>query len=500
MVDLIEGFRQAGLEFVLTKHETAAAFMAEAGATLTGVPGACLATLGPGATNLVTGIAHAYLDRAPVLAFTGQLPADRYEIATHQRLDLGELFAPITKWHARLSPANAAPVIERALRTAQSARRGPVHIEVPSDVPTQPTVDVALPRFVTEPSTAIDEDAVRTAAARLVGSERPLLLVGMDANDDAVAGPLRALAEAWSVPVMVSPKAKGVFPEEHELFLGTIEGLGTAYLYDYIDTCDLVLMVGFDPVEFDRDWGAKARIVHIGVLPNDDRYYASEVELVGPIDIALERLRGSSVPQPKLARDEVRAFRDTFVERVRPSARGLTAQQVLAELRGALPREALLTCDVGYNKAVSAQCWPAYRPRTFFVSNGLSSMGYGLPAALGLKLADPSRSVACVLGDGGFAMSMAELETGVRLGLGVTVVVLADDALSQIKAAQERKGYPVTGTTFGALDYPKLAAAFGIAGIDVTSVEECRAAFQSTPADRPRLVAAHVDPSAYRVA
>ena len=499
VVDLIEGFRQAGLEFVLTKQETAAAFMAEAGATLTGVPGVCLATLGPGATNLVTGIAHAYLDRAPVLAFTGQLPADRYEIATHQRLDLGELFAPITKWHAKLSPANAAVVIERALRRAQRARRGPVHIEVASDVPTQPTVDVALPRFVTEPTTAIDEDAVRTAMARLRGSEHPLLLVGMDANDEAVAGPLRALAEAWSVPVMVSPKAKGVFPEDHELFLGTIEGLGTAYLYDYIDTCDLVLMVGFDPVEFDRDWSARARIVHIGVLPNDDRYYGSEVELVGPIDIALERFRASSEPRPKRGREELRAFRDAFVERIRPSARGLTAQQVLAELRGALPRDALLTCDVGYNKAVSAQCWPAYRPRTFFVSNGLSSMGYGLPAALGLKLADPSRSVACVLGDGGFAMSMAELETGVRRGLGVTVVVLADDALSQIKAGQERKGYPVTGTTFGALDYPKLAAAFGIAGIDVTSVEECRAALRSPPSDRPRLVAAHVDPSAYRV-
>jgi len=500
VVDLIEGFRQAGLEFVLTKQETAAAFMAEAGATLTGVPGACLATLGPGATNLVTGIAHAYLDRAPVLAFTGQLPADRYEIATHQRLDLGELFAPITKWHAKLSPSNAAAVIERALRTAQRPRRGPVLIEVASDVPMQPTVDVALPRFVTEPSTAIDEDAVRTAIARLRGSEHPLLLVGMDANDEAVAGPLRALAEAWSVPVMVSPKAKGVFPEDHELFLGTIEGLGTAYLYDYIDTCDLVLMIGFDPVEFDRDWGARARIVHIGVLPNDDRYYGSEVELVGPIDIALERLRASSEPRPKRAREELRAFRDAFVERVRPSARGLTAQQVLAELRGVLPRDALLTCDVGYNKAVSAQCWPAYRPRTFFVSNGLSSMGYGLPAALGLKLAGPSRSVACVLGDGGFAMSMAELETGVRLGLGVTVVVLVDDALSQIKAGQERKGYPVTGTTFGPLDYSKLAAAFGTDGIEVGTEAECRNAFQTAPRDRPLLVAAHVDPSAYRLA
>ena len=500
VVDLIEGFRQAGLEFVLTKHETAAAFMAEASATSTGVPGVCLATLGPGATNLVTGIAHAYLDRAPVLAFTGQLPAERYEIATHQRLDLRSLFAPITKWQATLSPSNAAPVIERALRTALRARRGPVYLEVPSDVPKQGTIDVALPRFVTEPVPAIDADGVRAAAARLRGADQPLLLVGMDANETAVADSLRRLAEAWGIPVMVSPKAKGVFREDHPLFLGTIEGLGTAFLFDYIDTCDLVLMVGFDPVEFDRDWTAKARIVHIGVVPNDDRYYGSEVEIVGPIDVALTNLLAAATPAPKVASDDVRAFRDAFSGRVRPDLGRLTAQDVLAELRAALPEDALVTCDVGYNKAVASQCWPALCPRSFFVSNGLSSMGYGLPAALALRLAHPERTVACVLGDGGFAMSMAELETAVRLRLGVTVVVLADDALSQIKAGQERKGLPVTGTTFGSVDYAKLAAAFGIEGIVASDRSTCRAAFRNTPRDRPLLVAARIDPRAYQLA
>src|SRR2546430_5306828 len=460
VVDLIEGFREAGLEFVLTKHETAAAFMAEAAAAATGIPGVCLATLGPGATNLVTGVAHAYLDRAAVVAFSGQLPAERYEIATHQRLDLRHLFAPITKWQATVSPANAAAVVERALRVAQRPRRGPVYLEVPSDVPKQSTVDVALLRYATEPVSAIDEDAIRTAAARLRGSERPLLLVGMDANEDAVAGPLRRLAEAWSVPVMVSPKAKGIFREDHPLFLGTIEGLGTAYLYDYIDTCDLVLMVGFDPVEFDRDWTARARIVDIGVVPNDDRYYGSEVEVVGPIDAALERL--SRDPQPKVSPDEIHTFRDAFAARLRPSSAGLTPQQVLRELRAALPEDALFTCDVGYNNAVSAPRWQSHRPRTFFLSNGLSSMGYGLPAALALKMAEPARRVACVVGDGGFAMSMAELETGVRLGLGVLGVVLVDDALSQIRAGQELKGYSVVGTTFGAIEYTKFGSARAI--------------------------------------
>jgi acetolactate synthase-1/2/3 large subunit len=499
VVDLIEGFRQAGLEFVLAKHETAAAFMAEATATATGTPGVCLATLGPGATNLVTGVAHAYLDRASVIAFSGQLPAERYEIATHQRLDLKHLFAPITKWQATVSAADAAGVVERALRIAERVRRGPVYLEVPSDVPKQETVDVALPRFATELVPAIDDDAIRTAAMRLRGSDRPLLLVGMDANTEAVAGPLQRLAEAWQVPVIVSPKAKGVFREDHPLFVGTIEGLGTAYLYDFIETCDLVLMVGFDPVEFDRDWSARARIVHIGVVPNDDRYYGSEVEVIGPIDAALERLCAASEATPKVAPEEIGAFRDAFLSRIGGSAQGLTAQLLLRELRAALPEDALMTCDVGSNKAVSTQCWPAYRPRTFFVSNGLSSMGYGLPAALALKLADRARPVACVLGDGGFAMAMAELETGTRLGLEVTVIVLADDALSQIRAAQERKGYSVTGTTFGPVDYAKLGAAFGIEARVVSTVDECRDAFRERPRGRPMLVAARIDPVGYRV-
>jgi len=260
-----------------------------------------------------------------------------------------------------------------------------------------------------------------------------------------------------------------------------------------------VLMVGFDPVEFDRDWAARARIVHIGVVPNDDRYYGSEVEVVGPIDDALERLNAFSDSKPKLAADEIRAFRDVFAARVRPSSAQLTSQQVLAELRGALPEDALVTCDVGYNKAVSAQCWQSYRPRTFFLSNGLSSMGYGLPAALALKMAEPTRRVACVLGDGGFAMSMAELETGVRLGLGLLIIVLVDDALSQIRAGQERKQYPVTGTTVGSIDYAKLGAAFGVEARIVTTAAECRDAFRVLPVDRPVLVAARIDPSAYRI-
>jgi acetolactate synthase-1/2/3 large subunit len=508
VVDLIEGFRQAGLEFVLTRHETTAAFMAEAMASASGIPGVCVATLGPGATNLVTGVAQAYLDRSPLIAFTGQLPVDRSRITTHQKLDLRALFAPITKSQARLTASNAAAVVDRALRDSLRPRRGPVYIEVPSDVPRQIASsehEASPSRIVSsgagDVSATVDRVAARRAAQLLRDSKRPVILAGMDANDEGSAGALRTIAQDWGIPVIVSPKAKGVFREDHPLFLGTIEMLGTAKLYEYIDDSDLVLMIGFDPVELDRDWTATAQVIHIGPLPNDDRHYDSAVELIGPVGEAIDELRSlAGAPATKRSPDEVRSFRESFRAFVAPKRDRLTSQQVLAELRAALPEDALVTCDVGYNKAVTGQCMPMYQPKTFFMSNGLSSMGYGLAAALGLKLLHRDRQVACVLGDGGFAMLMADLETGVREKLGITVVVLADDALSQIKANQERKGYPVTGTTFGALDYVALAKGFGITGHDVRTVTECRDALRATSPDAPTLIAAHVDPSAYRLA
>jgi acetolactate synthase-1/2/3 large subunit len=497
VVDLIEGFRQAGLEFVLARHETAAAFMAEAMASSTGRPGACLATLGPGATNLLTGVAHASLDRSPVIALTGQLPVDRYELVTHQKLDLRALFAPVTKWQARLTAANAAAVTDRALRVALRRRQGPVFLEVPSDVPSQEAPAAAPDGGVARGERAPDAQAIRLAAGLLRDSTRPVLLAGLDALEASVVAPLRRLIEAWGIPVILSPKAKGLVRDDHPLCVGTIEGLGSATLYEWIAGRDLVLMVGFDPVEFDRDWPSSAPVIHLSPLPNDDGYYQSAVEIVGSVPAGLEALCGLS--RPKDTTEAVR-FRDEFRRAVRPSPGGLTSQQVLGAMRAALPEDALVSCDVGFNKSVSIQCWPAYAPRTFFVSNGLSSMGYGLPAAIGLKLAHPDRAVACVLGDGGFAMSVAELETAARLDLALTVVVLADQALEQIKAAQERKAVAVTGTTFGALDYRALATAFGADGVEVRTLDECRVAFAAAArSTRVTLIAAYVDPAGYRL-
>ena len=497
VVDLVEGFRAAGLTFVLARHETSAAFMAEAMATSTGLPGACLATLGPGATNLLTGVAHAYLDRAPVIALAGQLPVERYGRVTHQKLDLGALFAPVTKWQARVSAANAVRVTAEAVRITSRHRQGPVFLEVPSDVPAQESADPAAAAEPAPDRETVDLTAGHAALELLRGSRRAVVLAGLDALDRGTNDALRRLVEAWAIPTILTPKAKGLLRDDHPLCVGTIEGLGTAKLYDWIAGRDLVLMVGVDPVELDRDWVAPAPVVHIGPAPNDDRYYSARVELVGPVAATLDAL-GEAARAADTA--DAAAFRDEFRRFVRPARPGLTSQEVLGALRDALPEEALLSCDVGFNKSVAIQCWPAFAPRTFFVSNGLSSMGYGLPAAIGLKLAHRDRPVACVLGDGGFAMSVAELETAARLGLAITVVVLADEALQQIKAGQERKGVATTGTTFGALDYRALATAFGADGVEVRTIDECRVAFHDVArAPRVTVIAAHVDPAGYRL-
>jgi acetolactate synthase-1/2/3 large subunit len=482
--------------------------MADAIATSTGSPGVCVATLGPGATNLVTGIAQCYLDRSPVLAFTGQLPADRFEIVTHQKLDLRALYAPLTKWQARVSAANAGDVVDRALRVAFEPRRGPVYLEVPSDVPRQDAPPretpvhyggAAMSRADAQP---IDPGPAGAAASLLRESTRPLILAGMDANDDVVASRLRAFADEWSIPVIDSPKSKGVFREDSPLFLGTIEMLGTARLFDVIESADLVFMVGFDPVEFDRDWTTRARVVHINTVPNAERYYRENVEIVGPIAEAFDVVRSiAGSGRAKWPAAEIKRIRDDFRAFVRPSRNALTSQQVIEVVRASLPEEALATCDVGYNKAVVGQIWRAYGAKRFFMSNGLSSMGYGLPAAIGLKLAHRDRAVACIVGDGGFAMTMAELETAARVDAPVICVVLADDALSQIKAGQERKGYPATGTTFRGLDYVSVAKGLGADGYEVRTEAECRDAIAAArEAKRSVVIAARVDPSAYRLA
>ena len=289
VVDLLEGLRKAGLEFVLTHHETAGAFMADAIGQYTRRPGVCLGTIGPGGTNLVTGVAHAQLDRAPMIAMAAQLPHDRFPLCTHQKIDLLHLFTPITKWAASITPANADAVVVKAVRTSLQERPGPVFLQIAPDVSNQP-IDVVIDRPYAKEirPRGPSPESMSQAAQLFQGARRPLVLAGLDALRAGAWKSLRDLSEAFILPVMVGPKAKGIFPEDHPHFVGTLEMLGTQKLYDFIDECDLLLMAGFDPVELDRDWTARAQIINFGPVINEEQYYPSSIDVVGPVGESLE--------------------------------------------------------------------------------------------------------------------------------------------------------------------------------------------------------------------
>jgi len=501
VLDLLHGFRQEGLRFILTRHESAAAFMADAHGSLTGKPGVCIGTLGPGATNLVTGVTHAFLDRSPVIAISAQLPVDRLASATHQVVDLQGVFRPITKWAHRLTPNNAWEVVDKAVMIASAERPGPVYLEVPSDVPKQEFTGIPLPPpAVRAEPVGISWGSFDLAIRAIAEAKRPLILAGLGVKRYAAHRELVALAEKLQIPVIVTPKAKGVMPENHELFIGTIEMLGTGYLCDLIQSSDLLIAVGFDAVELDRPWPAPIPMVHIDVTPNFDRYFPSNWDLVGPIGQILADIGAILGQRSFWSAETVQDCKTRLLQLAQKNLGGLCPHHLLECIREVAPRETILTTDVGAHKMATGQFWKAYEPGRFLMSNGLSSMGYGVPAALAAKLLNPECPVLAVVGDGGFAMSMAELETAVREELPVVITVMSDETLSLIKMAHERRGYEPFGVDFNRLDYMALAASFGAKGILLENLADCRDVYRKALQSKvPVLIEARINAAAYRI-
>lgn len=508
VTDLLEGFRAEGLDFVLTRHESAAAFMASATGTLTGIPGVCVSTLGPGATNMVTGVAQAYLDRAPLLAFTGQLPRWKTSRDTHQVLDLSALYRPITKWGYSLEPRNCAASVSKAVDVALAERPGPVHIEVPSDVGNKDCDDDSsisengtTSRYLTQEP---NQQGISAAAGLLLKSERPVLLVGMSAARARATEELVALADALPMPVIVTPHAKSVFPEDHECFVGVLEMLGTAYLFDVIASSDFVVAVGLDPVELMGTWPDKPGI-YLDSVPNLDHYFTSSLEIVGPVRRSLGLLAGAVTAHgatPKWDLSDISRMK-AHLDAIVPggtSDKGMYPKNLFRAMNRVLPQDSIVSCDVGAHKFATGQLWRPTAPGTFLISNGLSSMGYGLPSAIAAKLVCPDRAVAAVLGDGGLAMYAGEMDTARRLGAAVIIVVCVDNALSLIKMNQARKGYPSYGSEFTNPDWAAVAAGMGLGSSSVTAEDEMADALRDAlKSDGPYLIQAFVDPRGYDV-
>lgn len=507
VVILIDALRRAGIRFHLVGHEASAAFAADVTGQITGRPGVCVATLGPGAANLVTGIAGAYLERSPVLALTATISADLFPSCPHQRLALDRLFAPITKQSIVLDGDDTAARVAAAFELAGTGRPGPVHVALSSDLAAR---DAATPaaaharaagaRGADAPGaggTGSAGGADRDGALRMLReAQRPLLHVGLGARPEDAAS-VRRLLDATQWPWVTTPKGKGVVPETHPRFLGVAGGMAIdEVIEETLDAGDLIVGVGLDPVEYAGSRFIGRPTVNISRWPTAEGAYRP-TEIIGDIGATVSDLVPRLKPRP-WPEETLRARRRAVVREPRPAAGGLSPLAALRALREVLPDETVVTCDVGSHKLLAGQFWMTTMPHTFFMSNGLSSMGYGVPAAMAAALQFPRRPIAALVGDGGMLMMAHNLPLLASLGLPILIVVFTDDSLSLIRYAQTRRRLPVYGTGFEAPDFADLAASFGIAGARATTLDEIRLhAGRALNSHAPYLLDARVDLHGY---
>ena len=496
-IEFMEAARRAGMRFVLGRREGTAGLMAEAYGFLTGRPGVCMSTLGPGSSNLVNAVANAYLDRVPMVAISGQIERKRAQTFTHQVLDHNRLFSPVSKWATEVAPDTVAGVMCRALRTAMAERPGPVHITTHADVVGAEAKDnaVALPPLKV---TAFGGDG--GIARRLRKASKPVILAGIAAQRANAHAALAQLAEAAGIPVVVAPMAKGVLAEDHPYYAGTLDMACNALMWDFLKGCDLLLAVGFDAVELIKPWTLSLPTVHIDALPNTDQIYRADTELVGDIAAIVNAVAAAWKGEPKWAPAAVKRHR----EKLRAAYYGgrvkgkLNPTDVIDAVRAALPREALATTDVGSHKLLVGQGWTAYAPRSVLMSNGLSSMGYSLPAAIVAQMLNPKRQVVCFIGDGGLAMVQGELRLAASLKLALLVVVFCDGSLNRIEIKQAKRKFPSWGTRIESTDLVRLAQSMGCEGAEVQSAQALeRLLAARRPKDRPLVVGATIDPAQY---
>lgn len=509
-IELLEQVRRTGTEVVLARREGSAAFMAEGYSQATGNTGACVSTLGPGSTALLNGVAAATLDRVPMLAISGQIETEREQWFTHQVVDHRDLFGPVTKWAGRVERGAIEPTMRKALRTAASDRPGAVHLSVGADVLKADAQGAAV-RLPADIVTATEAAAGTAAVVRapgittspldvIRGAKRPVILAGISAVRANATPALTRLAEVVGAPVIVGGMAKGVISEEHPYFGGVIEMASGAVIWDMLRGADVVITAGFDAIELSKSWTLSAKVIHVDSFANTDQIIPSDHEVIGHIPSILNWFAEEFKGNPRWSEADVAAHRKALRDEYYSGrvSHAMNPTDVLDVVRAAMPADTIASCDVGSHKMLVGQGWTTTQPRGVLMTNGLSSMGFGLPAAIGAKIAMPERPVIALLGDGGFAMVATELQVAAQLGAPLAVVVFGDQSLNRIELKQIKLDYPSTATRIDHMDIPKLAEALDCDGIRVDTVAELeKATTDLTNLTRPMVIHAVIDPAQY---
>ena len=485
--------RQGAVTHITTRHEQGAAFRADVYGRLTGRAAAAMATLGPGATNLVTGIADAFLDHAPMVAITGQAGSDETHKEAHQFVDIVRMLEPVTKWNQRVEDVGAVPeIVRKAFRVAQLEKPGPTHIELPENLAAAAVDDDARPieptqAYLPEPT----DEAIAHAARLLVASTRPLVLAGNGVLRRRAAPELRAFATGLHVPVAVTFMGKGAIDDRSHLSLMAVGLQARDHVLTGFDRADVVLAVGYDLVEYGpMQWNpdGRKRIIHIDTQPAEvDASYQPEVELIGDIGGTLRRLLAAVLPDGIGGRNAAarHATRETLVHHDLRTALladlqafeaddgwPIRPQKAIADLRRALGAKDIVVSDVGAHKIWVARLYQAYEPNTVIISNGFAAMGIALPGAIAAKLVHPDRRVVALCGDGGFLMNSQELETARRIGANITVVVWRDDGYGLIDWKQRDEFGRPFGVDLTNPDFVAYAQSFGLAAFRPSSAAD----------------------------
>jgi acetolactate synthase-1/2/3 large subunit len=478
-LDLNESLADSSVEFVPVRHEQGGAYMADAYGRLTGRAGVCLGTLGPGATNLVTAVADAFLDRAPLVALTGQSDLERMHKESHQYIDLIGILRPVVKWNARVSSPEIIPeVVRKAFKVAETEKPGATHLELPEDVMQQPLDAAPLPhRAPVRPEPGVRE--LQRAAELIDQAENPIALAGNGAIRGHASRALRAFSQTTGIPVAETFMAKGLIDYEDPRALGTVGLQSRDYEMAGFDEADLVIAIGYDLVEHAPEhWnprGDKRIVVIDSVAAEIDEFFLPEVELVGDIAHVLARLAADTKRLP--GRDSTDHRLHELVQGALREARTddhfpMRPPRVLWDIRQALGRQDLLVSDVGLHKLWIGRMFPAHEPATVLIANGLAGMGFALPTAIAAKLVHPDRHVVSVSGDGGFLMNCQELETAMRLRTPVVNIVWENGEFGSIAWKQDKKFGRHFDVGFGNPDFVKLADAFGMPAWRCGSADE----------------------------
>ncbi|MEE9149844.1 MAG: thiamine pyrophosphate-binding protein [Candidatus Tectomicrobia bacterium] len=499
-VELIEAARKQEIHYVLSNNEAAAAIMAATYGILQQRPGVCSTGVGPGATNVINGVAHAQLERAPMLLFTDRYPDALYRHLARQRVDQEALLRPVTKGTFPIADDSTERSTRRALQLAMEGRPGPVHLDLPDDVMQHEAAGLPEPTLAQSWSGAASQSspAITSLADTIAQAQRPILVAGLGVNRADCAQQLQHLAETLQAPVLLAISAKGSLADNHPWCGGTF--MGSEPHHALLAQSDLILTIGLDVVELFEpgNWPYQQRLVNIDTIPHLDGLLHPSQELVGDIGVTLDALTPQLSPCQGWQTEAIAAFRQRQRPTETPSNNRLSPLAALRIMRQTLPTETILTADAGQHKVYASRLWECHQPLSYLTSSGLGTMGVAIPIAIAAKLVRRQQPVIALTGDGGFLMRVSELETAMRENVPIIVVIFNDGYLNLIKTRQERQGYAVLGSQLAPVDYVQVAQGFGFQAARVSDEMGLQQALQQAVASgEPWLLDVLIDPEGY---